>query len=98
MSIVKHDIGDLRHTQPTDIGTLQSDNAKEYEKLEKIITRKYNTRFTYSNAYSPQQNAVAERRIGILVQKMRAMLIEGSLSKFLWALALDYAKVHGLIY
>ncbi|KAF0722783.1 hypothetical protein Ae201684_018174 [Aphanomyces euteiches] len=63
----------------------------EYERLARIIYPKYHTRFTLSNAYSPQQNGVAERRIGILVQKIRAMLIEGSLPKFLWATALDYA-------
>ncbi|KAF0768401.1 hypothetical protein AaE_002785, partial [Aphanomyces astaci] len=92
MSIFKHDVGALRHTHPTDIGTLQSDNAKEFEKLDRLIRPKYNTRVAFSNAYSPQQNAVAERRIGIVVQKMRAMLIEGALPKFLWALALDYAS------
>ncbi|KAF0708912.1 hypothetical protein AaE_013051 [Aphanomyces astaci] len=92
MSVFKSDIADLRHTQPTDIGTLQSDNAKEYEKLARLITPKYQTRVTFSNAYSPNQNAVAERRIGLVVQKMRAMLIEGSLPKFLWATALEYAS------
>ncbi|KAF0710055.1 hypothetical protein AaE_012679 [Aphanomyces astaci] len=92
MSMFKSDIVNLHHTQPTDIGTLQSDNAKEYEKLARIITPKYQTRVTFSNAYSPTQNAVAERRIGLVVQKMRALLIEGSLPKFLWATALEYAS------
>ncbi|KAH9103017.1 hypothetical protein AeMF1_020535, partial [Aphanomyces euteiches] len=91
LSLFKRDIDVLSHAQPTDIGTLRSDNAGEYEKLARLITQKYHTRFTFSNAYSPQQNGVAERRIGILVQKIRAMLIEGSLPKFLWAAALDYA-------
>ncbi|KAF0734643.1 hypothetical protein Ae201684_008720 [Aphanomyces euteiches] len=89
--LFKRDIDVLSHAQPTDIGTLRSDNAGGYEKLARLITPKYHTRFTFSNAYSPQQNGVAERRIGILVQKIRAMLIEGSLPKFLWAAALDYA-------
>ncbi|KAF0710389.1 hypothetical protein AaE_012550 [Aphanomyces astaci] len=92
MSIFKHDVSELRHSSPMDIGTLQSDNPKEYEKLGHIIKPKYNTQVAFSNAYSPQQNAVAERRLGIVVQKMRAMLIEGALPKFLWALALDYAS------
>jgi hypothetical protein len=92
MAMFKSDIVTLHHTQPTDIGTLQSDNAKEYEKLARIITPKYQTRVTFSNAYSPNQNAVAERRIGLVVQKMRALLIEGSLPKFLWATALEYAS------
>ncbi|KAH9097279.1 hypothetical protein LEN26_017185 [Aphanomyces euteiches] len=91
LSLFKIDIDLLHHAQPTDIGTLRSDNAGEYERLARIIYPKYHTRFTFSNAYSPQQNGVAERRIGILDQKIRAMLIEGSLPKFLWATALDYA-------
>ncbi|KAH9149898.1 hypothetical protein AeRB84_007167, partial [Aphanomyces euteiches] len=90
-SLFKRDIDLLHHARPTDIGTLRSDNAGEYERLARIIYPKYHTRFTFSNAYSPQQNGVAERRIGILVQKIRAMLIEGSLPKFLWSTALDYA-------
>ncbi|KAF0707417.1 hypothetical protein AaE_013611 [Aphanomyces astaci] len=77
MSIFKLDVCELRHSSPMDIGTLQSDNAKEYEKLGRIIKPKYNTRVAFSNAYSPQQNAVAERR---------------ALPKFLWALVLHYAS------
>ncbi|KAF0747525.1 hypothetical protein AaE_007694 [Aphanomyces astaci] len=92
MSIFKHDVGELRHLPPMDIGTLLSDDANKNKKLGRIIKPKYNTRMAFSNDYSPQQNAVAECRIGIVVQKMRAMLIEGALPKFLWALALDYAS------
>ncbi|KAF0692296.1 Aste57867_16618 [Aphanomyces stellatus] len=91
MSIFKSDISALHHAAPADIGTLQSDNVKEYEKLQRKITPKYNTRMTFSNAYSPAQNEVAERRIGIIVQKLRAMLIDDNLPKFLWSAALEYA-------
>ncbi|KAF0705912.1 hypothetical protein AaE_014331 [Aphanomyces astaci] len=73
------------------IGTLQSDNAKESH-ASVVLGHQDQVRVAFSNAYSPQQKSVAERRIGIVVQKVRSMLIEGALSKFLWALALDYAS------
>ena len=73
----------LQHTPPQEVGMSQSDNAGEYEKLAKQIMPKYGTQCVFSNAYSAQQNAVAERRIGILVAKMRALLLEASLPSFL---------------
>ncbi|ETV72940.1 hypothetical protein H257_12271 [Aphanomyces astaci] len=44
MSIFKPDVGELRHSPPMDISTLLSDDAKEYEKLGRIIKSKYNTK------------------------------------------------------
>ncbi|KAF0710221.1 hypothetical protein AaE_012624, partial [Aphanomyces astaci] len=87
----KTDINTLQYLPPTDIGNLQADNAKEFEKLGRIIGPKYSTKTTFSNAYSPAQNAVAERRIGLLVMKMRALLLAGNLPKFLWAEAVIYS-------
>ncbi|KAF0757480.1 hypothetical protein AaE_004249 [Aphanomyces astaci] len=87
----KSDINTLQYLPPTDIGNLQADNAKEFEKLGRITGPKYSTKTTFSNAYSPAQNAVAERRIGLLVMKMRALLLAGNLPKFLWAEAVIYS-------
>ncbi|RHZ01896.1 hypothetical protein DYB37_011346 [Aphanomyces astaci] len=84
-SIFKHDIDTIRYAASSDIGNLQADNAKKFEKLGRLVLAKYHTETTFSNAYSPSQNAVAERHIGIIVMKTRALLLAGDLSKFLWA-------------
>lgn len=91
MSIFKHDVSTLHYSAPSDIGNLQTDNAKEFEKLGRLILSKYHTKTTFSNAYSPSQNAVAERHIGIIVMKTRALLLAGDLPKSLWAEAAIYS-------
>ncbi|RHY55747.1 hypothetical protein DYB34_009237 [Aphanomyces astaci] len=84
-SIFKHDIDTIRYAASSDIGNLQVDNAKEFETLGRLVLAKYHTKTTFSNAYSPSQSAVAERHIGNIVMKTRALQLAGDLSKFLWA-------------
>ncbi|KAE9280413.1 Retrovirus-related Pol polyprotein from transposon TNT 1-94, partial [Phytophthora rubi] len=66
-----------------EIKRVQSDNGKEYEKLARIIV-KYGTRFRFTQAYTPQQNGMAERRIRMVMEKALCLLFEGHLSGALW--------------
>ncbi|RHZ41513.1 hypothetical protein DYB31_011322, partial [Aphanomyces astaci] len=50
-----------------EIQALQMDNAKEYVKLGARIQSEYDTRLRYTNANTPTQNRVAERRMVIIV-------------------------------
>ncbi|KAE9273402.1 hypothetical protein PR003_g29919 [Phytophthora rubi] len=70
-----------------EIKRLQSDNGKEYEKLARIIV-KYGTRFRSTQAYTPQQNGMAERRIRMVMEKALCLLFEGHLSGALWGEAM----------
>jgi hypothetical protein len=65
--------------------TLQADNAKEYEKLGRDIFQKYGTHAQFTNAYTPQQNGVAERRMRTIMVRVRALLFDGKLPRELWA-------------
>jgi hypothetical protein len=68
------------------------DNAQEYISLRNHIRREgIPTRCHFSMAYSPSQNGIAERRIGLIVLKMRSLLLEGDLPKILWGEAALYA-------
>ncbi|GMF63093.1 unnamed protein product [Phytophthora fragariaefolia] len=66
-----------------EIKRVQSDNGKEYEKLARIIA-KYDTRFRFTQAYIPQQNGMAERRIRMVMEKALCLLFDGHLSGALW--------------
>jgi hypothetical protein len=68
-----------------EIIALQADNAKEYEKLGRILWEKYGTRAQFTNAYTPQQNGVAERRMRTIMEHVRAVLFDGNLTRALWA-------------
>jgi hypothetical protein len=68
-----------------EIKALQADNAKEYEKLAKILWEKYGTRTQFTMAYTPQQNGVAERRMRTSMEHVRALLFDGDLPRVLWA-------------
>ncbi|KAE9067630.1 hypothetical protein PF010_g27389 [Phytophthora fragariae] len=70
-----------------EIKIVQSDNGKEYEKLARIIV-KYGTRFRFTQAYTPQQNGMAERRIRMVMGKALCLLFEGHLSGALWGEAM----------
>jgi hypothetical protein len=67
------------------------DNGGEYIKLGKRILQDHGTRLIYTNAYTPTQNPVAERRMGIIVTIARSMLIHGNLPQFLWGEAISHA-------
>ncbi|GMF60746.1 unnamed protein product [Phytophthora fragariaefolia] len=78
------------HFDP-EIQVLQSDNAKEYEKLGRHISRAYGTHAQFTNAYTPQQNGVAERRMRTILERTRAFLIDGSLPQQLWTECVTHA-------
>jgi hypothetical protein len=75
-----------------EIQVLQADNAKEYEKLGRTISATYGTKAQFTNAYTPAQNGVAERRMRTLLERTRAFLIDGGLSKRLWGEAVKHAN------
>ncbi|POM64517.1 LOW QUALITY PROTEIN: Integrase catalytic core protein, partial [Phytophthora palmivora] len=89
LNIFRHDIGMLEWRpcaiEEHDIQVLQADNAKEYEKLGRVIFREYGTHAQFTNAYTPQQNGVAERRMRTIMESVRALLLDGKLPKQLWA-------------
>ena len=92
----KIEIGELvyHYSVPSDIDeirALQMDNAGEYLRLGKLIHQKYGTLSTYTNAYTPTQNPIAERRMGLLITRVRSMLLHGNLPQFLWGEALKHA-------
>ena len=78
---------------PSDgIDMLHMDNAKEYISLRNQLHRDgIPIRCHFSMAFSPSQNGIAERRIGLIVLKIRCLLLEGDLRKFLWGEAALYA-------
>ncbi|GMF42282.1 unnamed protein product [Phytophthora fragariaefolia] len=68
-----------------DIQRLQADSAKEYEKLGCIISKKYGTHAQFTNAYTRQQNGAAERRMRIIVERVRVLLLDVKPPKQPWA-------------
>ncbi|GMF42808.1 unnamed protein product [Phytophthora fragariaefolia] len=66
-----------------EIKSVQRDNGKGYEKLERIIA-KYDTRFRFTQAYTPQQNGITERRIRMVMEIALCLLLDGHLSGALW--------------
>ena len=74
-----------------EVQILQADNAKEYEKLGRMIHSKYGTKAQFTNAYTPQQNGVAERKNRTIMEKARALLLDGDLPKQLWGEAINHA-------
>ena len=66
-----------------EVRQVQSDNAKEFEKLAHVIKR-HGTKFRFTQAYTPQQNGMAERRMRSIMEKSRSMLYEGHLPLALW--------------
>ncbi|DAZ99262.1 TPA: hypothetical protein N0F65_008129, partial [Lagenidium giganteum] len=57
--------------------SLHADNSREYVKLGDLIKAKYGIKMRFSNAYKPQENGIAERRMCMLMETMRAVLFEG---------------------
>ncbi|GMF26093.1 unnamed protein product [Phytophthora fragariaefolia] len=101
LNIFRRDVNVLEYPRPSEesdsqpepqssideweIQVLQADNAKEYEKLGRKIFQKYGTHAQFTNAYTPQQNGVAERRMRTIMERVRALLLDGNLPKQLWA-------------
>lgn len=65
------------------VAIYRCDNAKEYQKLERLIYEK-GTRMEYTTAYTPEQNGVAERFNRTIIQMARAMLIWSELPHSFW--------------
>lgn len=78
------------HHDP-EIQTLQMDNAREYEKLGRVVRAKYGAHPQFTNAYTPQQNGIAERRMRTLLEKIRVFLIDGNLPHQLWGECVTHA-------
>ncbi|KAF1323990.1 Integrase catalytic core protein, partial [Globisporangium splendens] len=87
LNVFHNDVGTIEYCEnqfSPEIQRFQADNAREYEKLGRIIFAKYKTHAQFTNAYTPQQNGVAERRMRTLLERVRAHLIDGNLPKALW--------------
>ena len=90
--LFRKEMNTLCHSPSDNIEMLHMDNAQEYISLRNHIRREgIPTRCHFSMAYSPSQNGIAERRIGLIVLKMRSLLLEGDLPKILWGEAALYA-------
>lgn len=90
--LFRKEMDSLSHSPSDDIEMLHMDNAQEYISLRNHLRREgIPTRCHFSMAYSPSQNGIAERRIGLIVLKMRSLLFEGDLPKILWGEAALYA-------
>ena len=68
-----------------EIQALQADNAGEYEKLGELIFKKYGTHAQFTNAYTLEQNGVAERIMRTIMERVRVLLFDGNLPHELWA-------------
>ncbi|POM73801.1 Putative retroelement [Phytophthora palmivora] len=94
LNIFRHDIGMLEWCpcaiEEHDIQVLQDDNAKEYEKLGRVIFREYGTHAQFTTVYTPQRNGVAERRMRTIMERVQALLLDGKLPEQLWAECVDH--------
>ncbi|POM69551.1 Gag-pol Polyprotein [Phytophthora palmivora] len=88
LNIFRNDISMLEwrpcSIEENNVQVLQADNAKEYEKLGRAVFRKYGTHAQFTNAYTQQQNGVAERCMRTVMERVRALLLDGKLTKQLW--------------
>ncbi|KAF7371239.1 Transcription factor [Mycena sanguinolenta] len=78
------------------IKVLQSDNGGEYVNqafANYLSSQGTVQRFTVHD--TPEENGVAERLNGVLVEKCRALLHASGLPKFLWGECLRHVAVHG---
>nr|GFA18236.1 Gag-Pol polyprotein [Tanacetum cinerariifolium] len=74
------------------IKCLRTDNRGEYTGDEfETFCRQEGIKRQFTTAYIPQQNGVAERMNGTLLERSREMLASASLGKSLWAKAVNTA-------
>ncbi|DBA02120.1 TPA: hypothetical protein N0F65_011187 [Lagenidium giganteum] len=64
---------------------LHADNAAEYRRLANTLRNVHGTSAYFSNAYTPQENGIAERRMRALLENVREILFDGHHPAFLWA-------------
>ncbi|CAI7892670.1 unnamed protein product [Closterium sp. NIES-54] len=71
---------------------LHSDRGGEYSSdLLRAFCRSEGIRQTFTLPASPQQNAIAERRIGMVMDVARTSMIHAAAPHFLWPFAVQYA-------
>ncbi|CAI7800926.1 unnamed protein product [Closterium sp. NIES-54] len=71
---------------------LHSDRGGEFSSdLLAAYCAKHGIRQTFTLLASPQQNGVAERRIGLVMEIARTSLIHAAAPHFLWLFAVQYA-------
>ncbi|CAI7888643.1 unnamed protein product [Closterium sp. NIES-54] len=71
---------------------LQSDRGGEFSfDLLRAFCRAEGIRQTFTLPASPQQNGIAERRIGMVVDVARTSMIHAATPHFLWPFAVQYA-------
>lgn len=84
-------VGDEAATNPK-IKKLRSDNGGEYISKDFIdFCKMHGIQHQFTNAYSPQQNGVAERMNRTLTEKARCLLFDAKLTKTYWAEAINMA-------
>ncbi|CAI7871449.1 unnamed protein product [Closterium sp. NIES-54] len=74
---------------------LHSDRGGEFSSdLLAAYCAEHGIRQTFTLLASPQQNGVAERRIGLVMEVARSSLIHAAAPHFLWPFAVQYAAHH----
>ncbi|CAI7913974.1 unnamed protein product [Closterium sp. NIES-54] len=71
---------------------LHSDRGGEFSSdLQRVFCRAEGIRQTFTLPASPQQNGIAERRIGMVMDVARTSMIHAAVPHFLWPFAVQYA-------
>ncbi|CAI5520482.1 unnamed protein product, partial [Closterium sp. Naga37s-1] len=70
---------------------LHSDRGGEFSDLLAAYCAEHGIRQSFTLPASPQQNGVAERRIGLVMEVARTSLIHAAAPHFLWPFAVRYA-------
>ncbi|CAI7880309.1 unnamed protein product [Closterium sp. NIES-54] len=74
---------------------LHSDRGGEFSSdLLRAFCRSEGIRQTFTLPASPQQNGIAERRIGMVMDIVRTSMIHAAAPHFLWPFAVQYAAHH----
>ncbi|CAI7908045.1 unnamed protein product, partial [Closterium sp. NIES-54] len=74
---------------------LHSDRGGEFSSdLLRAFCRAEGIRQTFTLPASPQQNGIAERRIGMVMDVARTSMIHAAAPHFLWSFAVQYAAHH----
>ena len=69
---------------------VRSDNGGEYHASFTSVCKKFGLKQEFTTPYSPWQNGVSERMNRTLVEGVRTLLVDASLPKKYWSVALMY--------